>query len=80
MTAPTASHWGVGDKYATGGIKVMIIRGREKISIGTCNVRTLRPVGKLEELTHDTNMYHWNILGLCEMRWKNFSETRGLEC
>ena len=60
MTAPTASHWGVGDKYATGGIKVKTIRGKENISTGTWNVRTLRPAGKLEELTHemDRYMYH----------------------
>ena len=110
MTAPTASHWGVGDKYTTGGTKVKKIRGRENISIGTWNMRTLRadftsklvhglafgtpkfyiatygklnhglvnqssncdvksglrPAGKLEELVHEMDMYHWNILGLCE--------------
>ena len=30
--------------------------------------------GKLEELTHEMVRYHWNLLGLCEMRWKNFGE------
>ena len=25
------------------------------------------------------NRYHWNILGLCEVRWKNFGETTTLE-
>ena len=49
-------------------------RGRENISIGTWNLRTLGPAGELEELTHETDMYHWNILGLCEIRWKNFGE------
>ena len=63
MTAPTASNWGIGDKYATGGTKVKKIRGRENISIGTWNVRTLRLAGKLEELTHEMDRYHWNILG-----------------
>ena len=24
----------------------------------------------LEQLTHSISMYYWNILGLCEMRWK----------
>ena len=28
-----------------------------------------------QELTHEMDMYRWNILGLCEMTWKNFSET-----
>ena len=37
-------------------------------------MRTLRPAGKLEELTHEIDRYHWNKLGLCEMRWKNFGE------
>ena len=32
------------------------------------------PVGKLEQLTHAMGMYHWNIVGLCEMRWKMSGE------
>ena len=63
MTAPTAGHCGLGDKYATGVAKVKKIKRR-----------TLRPAGKLEELTHKMDGYRWNILGLCLMRWKNFGE------
>ena len=37
-------------------------------------MRTLRPAGKLEQLTRVMSRYHWNIVGLCEMRWKNFGE------
>ena len=37
-------------------------------------MRTLRPAGKLKQLTHAMSRYHWNIVGLCEMRWKNFGE------
>ena len=37
-------------------------------------MRTLKPAGKLEQLTHAMSRYHWNIVGLCEMRWKNFGE------
>ena len=70
MTASTASHWGVGHKCATGGTKVKKIKGRENISIGTWNVRTLRPAVKLEEM----DRYHLNIPGLCAMRWKNLCE------
>ena len=66
MTAPTVRHRDVGDKYAT----VYQIRGRENISVGAWNVRTLRPARKLEQLTHAMSRYHWNIVGLCEMRWK----------
>ena len=54
--------------------KTKKIRGRENIAVGTWNVRTLRPAGKLEQLTHAMSRYHWNIVGLCEMRWKNFGE------
>ena len=70
MTAPTVGHWDVGDKYmyVTGVQKIKKIGGRKNIS---WNVRTLRLVGKLEELTHTMGRYPWNILGLCEMRWKN---------
>ena len=37
-------------------------------------MRTLRPAGKLGQLTHAMSRYHWNKVGLCEMRWNNFSE------
>ena len=37
-------------------------------------MRTLRPAGKLEQLTHAMCRYHWNIVRLREMRWKNFGE------
>ena len=37
-------------------------------------MRTLRPAGKLEQLTHAMSRYHRNIVGLCEIRWKNFCE------
>ena len=65
MTVPTAGRWDVRDKYAivTGGQKIMKIRGREdNISVGTWNVRTVRPAEKLEELIHTMGRYHWNIL------------------
>ena len=70
MTAPTFRDRDLGDKYATGVPKIKKIRGRENISVGTWNVRTLRPAGKLEQLTHAMGRYDWNIVGLCEMRWK----------
>ena len=35
----------------------------------------LRAAGKLQELTHEMDRCRWNILGLCEMRWKNFGGT-----
>ena len=37
--------------------------------------RDTKSCGKLQELTHEINRYRWNILGLCEMRRKNFGET-----
>ena len=37
--------------------------------------RLVGVAGKLQELTHEMDRYRWNILGLCEMRWKNFGET-----
>ena len=43
--------------------KIKKIRGRESISVGTWDVRTLRSAGKLEELTHAMSRYHWNMLG-----------------
>ena len=70
---PCAIHQDGGVKYATGASSK--IHGRDNITIGTWNTRTLRTAEKLQELTHDTDRYRWNILGLCEMRWKNLGET-----
>ena len=72
-TAPSALHQDGGVKYATGAASK--IRERDNITIGTGNTRTLRVAGKLQELTHEMDRYRWNILGLCEMRWKTFGET-----
>ena len=72
--APTVSDRGGGGKYATGQTTNRI-NARKNITIGTWNVRSLRQTGKLKELTHEMNNYKWDILGLCEMRWKNFGET-----
>ena len=41
MTAPTVRHRDVGDQYATGVPYLKKIRGSEKISVRTCNLRTL---------------------------------------
>ena len=72
-TALFAVHQDRGVKYATGAS--LKIRGRDNITIGTWNTRTLGAAGKLRELTHKMDRYRWNILGPCEMRWKNFGET-----
>jgi len=50
------------------------LRARDNVVIGTWNTRTLRPDGKLEELVHEMDRYHWNIIGLCETRLKNMGE------
>ena len=63
-----------GVKNATGAS--LKIRGRDNITIGTWNTRTPGVAGKLQaELTHEMDRFKWNILGLCEMRLKNFGET-----
>ena len=41
-----------------------LIVGRDNVTIGTWNIRTLRPAGELWELTHEMDRYRWNILGL----------------
>ena len=73
-TAPAAAHQGGGGKFVTDETTNKI-RARNNISIGTWNVRTLREPGKLEILAHEMDRYHWHILGLCEVRWKNIGET-----
>ena len=72
-TAPVIAHQGEGVKWTTDDNNKL--RTRSNISIGTWNVRTLRPPGKLGELTHEMRRYPWSVLGLCEVRWRNFGET-----
>ena len=71
--APTAGYQGGGDKFATDTTKNSL-RSRNNITIGTWNVRSLNKTGSLEQLTYEMSKYNWNILGICEMRWKNFGE------
>ena len=54
-TAPVIAHQGEGVKWATDDNNKL--RTRSNIRIGTWNVRTLRPPGKLEELTHEMRRY-----------------------
>ena len=72
-TAPSAVHQDGGVKHATGASSK--IRGRHNITIGTWNTSTLTAARKLQKLTYEMDRYRWNILGLCEMRWKNIGET-----
>ena len=69
-TVPSTAHQDGGVKHVTGASSK--IRGRDNITIGTWNSRTLRAAEKLQELTHEMDTSRWNILGLCEMRRKNF--------
>ena len=73
-TAPSVPHQDGGEKYAT-GVTTSEIHVRSNISVGTWNVRTLQMAGKVEELSYEMSRYRWNILGLCEVRWKTFGET-----
>ena len=70
-TAPI--HQDRGIKQATGASSK--IPGRHNITTGTWNTRTLRAVEKLQELIHEMDRYRWNMLGLCEMTWRNYDET-----
>lgn len=46
----------------------------EKLKIGTWNVRTMRRDGKIENVEREMERYSINVLGLCEVRWKNSGE------
>ena len=72
-TPSVAGHEDGCEKYATDRPKSLC--ARNNITIGTWNVRSLRAAGKVEELAHEMKRHRWNILGLCEVRWKNFGET-----
>ena len=75
--ATMLGHQGRSGKCAT--VVNKIDSRRNNTVIGTWNVRTLRAPGKVEELTHALSKYSWNIIGLCEMRWKSIGETESLE-
>ena len=72
------------DKWATGANQPPAqpptpthkIRGLDRISIATWNVRTLAQTGKVHELINALKDYTWNIVGLCEVRWLNHGEHR----
>ena len=82
MTAPTIRHRDVSDKHVTGALKTKKIRGREIISVGTCNLRALRPTGKLEQLTRARGRYDSNIpvsarcAGKTSLRCQHIEDTR----
>ena len=61
-TVASAVHQDGGVKCATDASSKS--GGRDNITIGTWNTRTLRAAGKLQELTHETDRYRWNILCL----------------
>ena len=50
--------------------------GKESISIGTWNVRTLYQTGKTELLKHELTRYSCDILGLAELRWTGQGESQ----
>ena len=47
---------------------------RNNATFGTRNVRTLNlnRTGNLEELEYEMKKYTWQVLGLCEVKWKGF--------
>ena len=59
-TTPSAVHQDGGVKYATGVSSK--IHGKDNITIGTQNTRTLRAAGKLQELTHEMDRYDGTCL------------------
>ena len=70
-TAPVIAHQGEGVKWATDDDNKL--RTRSNIGIGTSNVRTLRPPGKLEELAHEKISLEcpWTLWGTIEELWRN---------
>ena len=70
---PSAIHQDGGVKYATGALTK--VGGRDDITTGTWSTMTSGAVRKLKELSHKIDRYRWDILLLCEIRWKNLDET-----
>ena len=66
------------EKLATGKDKRFRI-GKEEITVGTYNVRTLSAAGRLQLLREEMKAYRCDILGLSEMRWTGAGELNGGE-
>ena len=66
--------WPSGRRWKLCACGLKSLSARNNITIGTWYVRSLRAAGKVEELTHKMKKYQSNILGLFEVRWKNFGE------
>ena len=47
---------------------------KDKLTIGTWNVRTIYAAGKLDLLREEMKNYEWDILGLSEVRWTKSGE------
>ena len=44
---------------------------KSAINVGTWNVRTMMRAGKLENIKREMDKGRIDILGLCEVRWKD---------
>ena len=49
---------------------------KEVLRIGTWNVRTMDPLGKLELLLEELDRINLDIVGLCETRWNGEGELK----
>ena len=52
---------------------------RQQLTVGTWNVRTLREIGKLQQLRIEIKRYQCNILGLAKVTWIGSGEMNGGE-
>ena len=81
ITAPTVRQRDGGDKYAYGVPKVKKIRGRQNISVGTWNVRTLRSAEELDSCNEQVSLEHSGALsakcaGKTLVRRQQMTDTR----
>ena len=63
------------EKLATRPMKSV----KEKLTVGTWNVRTIYAAGKLDRLREEMKNYQWDILGLSKVRWTKSGEINGAE-
>ena len=70
---PTGWFQGGGTKCFT-GTKPSIRLLMKGTAIRTWNDCSLHACGKLHKLIYELNHYHWDIMGLAEVRWTGFSK------
>src|SRR6478609_4571117 len=69
--APKGTALGWKGKWKVYGEGKRRIAEKHEIRVGTWNVRTMKAMGKLENVKEEMRRNRWSIMGVSEVRWKD---------